>query len=100
MRISDHEISLIKRLACQIFGSKTKIYLFGSRIDDRKKGGDIDLFISSEQKSNLTVSKKIEFLVELKSLIGNQKIDVILDTDSTRQKKQFHRSITQQAVEL
>ena len=100
MRISEHEISLIKKLAHQIFGSKTKIYLFGSRIDDRKKGGDIDLFISSEQKSNLTLSKKIEFLVELKSFIGNQKIDVILDTDSTRQKKQFHRSITRQAVEL
>jgi len=100
MRISEQEITLIKKLACQIFGNKTKVYLFGSRVDDTKKGGDIDLFIAGGQKSNFTVSKKIDFLVELKSLIGNQKIDVILDTEATRQKKQFHRSITQQAVEL
>lgn len=100
MRISEREIALIKKLARQIFGTDTKVFLFGSRVDDQKKGGDIDLFITSEQKSNFTVAQKIDFLVELKSLIGDQKIDVILDTDSTRQKRKFHRSITQQAVEL
>jgi predicted nucleotidyltransferase len=100
MRISEEEITLIKKLARQIFGNGTKVFLFGSRVDDRKKGGDIDLFITGEQKSNYTVAHKIDFLVELKSLIGDQKIDVILDTESTRQKKQFHRSITRQAVEL
>lgn len=100
MRISEQEIALIKKLARQIFGKNTKVFLFGSRVDDQKKGGDIDLFITGDQKSNFTVEHKIDFLVELKALIGDQKIDVILDTESTRQKKQFHRSITRQAVEL
>lgn len=100
MRITENEISAIKSLAKKNFGNGTLVFLFGSRIDDDKKGGDIDLFITNKEKSKLTISSKIEFLTELKLLIGEQKIDVVLDNAFTRQKKQFYRTVTQQAVEL
>ncbi len=100
MRITENEILIIKNLAQRIFGMGTLVYLFGSRVDEDKKGGDIDLFITNKEKSNLTISSKIEFLTELKLLIGEQKIDVILDNTFTRQKKMFYRTITQQAIEL
>ena len=100
MRITENEISAIKSLAKKNFGNGTLVFLFGSRIDDDKKGGDIDLFITNKEKSKLTISCKIEFLTELKLLIGEQKIDVVLDNAFTRQKKQFYRTVTQQAVEL
>jgi predicted nucleotidyltransferase len=100
MRITENEISTIKNLAQKIFGQGTLVYLFGSRVDNDKKGGDIDLFITNKEKTNLTILKKIEFLAELKLIIGEQKIDVILDNSITRQKKQFYHTITQQAVEI
>jgi predicted nucleotidyltransferase len=100
MRITENEISIIKILAQKIFGKGTMVYLFGSRVDNAKKGGDIDLFITNKDKTNLTISSKIEFLTELKLRIGDQKIDVILDNSHIRQKKQFYRTITKQAVEL
>lgn len=100
MRISEEDIDVIKKLAVSIFGENTKVFLFGSRTSDIKKGGDIDLFISNSQKSRLTFSAKIEFLTELKLLIGEQKIDVILDTDSVRSKKQFYSSLKREAMEL
>jgi predicted nucleotidyltransferase len=100
MRITENEITAIKKLAQKIFGKGTIVYLFGSRIDDNKKGGDIDLFITNKEKSNLTILSKVEFLTELKLIIGDQKIDVILDNSHTRQKKQFYHSITKQAIEL
>jgi predicted nucleotidyltransferase len=100
MRISEKEIESIKTLAEKIFGVGTKILLFGSRTADNKKGGDIDLFVTNNKKENLTLTAKINFLVELKLLIGEQKIDVVLDTESTRSKKQFYKSIKQHAIEL
>jgi predicted nucleotidyltransferase len=77
MRLSQEEIQAIKKTFIDIF-SEGDIYLFGSRVDDTKKGGDIDLYISTPQKKDL-VAKKIEFLVKLKQKIGEQKIDVVLD---------------------
>ena len=100
MRITEKEKEIIKRLAKDIFGAQTRVYLFGSRTSDRLKGGDIDLFITNENKQNLTLRSKIAFLAELKSIIGDQKIDVVLDTDATKAKKSFYRSIQTQSIEL
>jgi len=100
MRLSTEEQRLIKKLAKQAFGDGTHVYIFGSRADDTKKGGDIDLFITNEHKEKLTIKNKINFLVNLKSEIGDQKIDVVLDTNSTRSKKFFYRTIKKDAIEI
>ena len=98
MGISKKEI--IKKLAARIFGEGTKVLLFGSRTDDRMKDGDIDLLISNNQESQLTLSAKIEFITELKLIIGDQKIDVVLDSKSTRKKKSFYQSIKRHTIEI
>ncbi|WP_024787521.1 MULTISPECIES: nucleotidyltransferase domain-containing protein [unclassified Lebetimonas] len=75
MRLSEKEILSIKKAFVKIF-KNGEIYLFGSRVDDNLKGGDIDLYIVS---SNANLEKKIEFLVYLKKLIGDRKIDVVIN---------------------
>ncbi len=82
MRLSKYYIDSIKTTFNSIFKEGT-IYLFGSRVDNAKKGGDIDLYIEIEDKSNL-FEKKIKFLSKLKQKIENQKIDVIFNEDKTR----------------
>lgn len=44
MRLEPYEIKVIQDSFINNFHS-VKIYLFGSRVDDTKKGGDIDLYI-------------------------------------------------------
>ena len=82
MRLTQKEIEAIKESFYKIFKSG-KIYLFGSRVDDTKKGGDIDLYIQTDFQKNLA-KEKINFLVSLKRKIGEQKIDVVLSKDINR----------------
>ena len=82
MRLTLKEVKAIKEVFLEIF-EDGKIYLFGSRIDESKRGGDIDLFIQTTKK-NKTLHNKIKFLTLLKQKIGDQKIDVILSKDTTR----------------
>jgi len=82
MRLSEFEIQNIKESFISVFKEGT-ISLFGSRVDDTKKGGDIDLFIQTP-KDKATLKNKIKFLVMLKEKIGEQKIDVILSKDTSR----------------
>lgn len=83
MRLKSFEISLIKSITERVFGKNSKIILFGSRVYDDVKGGDIDLYIQASNEANLW-EKKIDFLVQLKSALGDQKIDVIISKDKSR----------------
>jgi len=82
MRLNEKQLDSIKRNFKKIFKSG-KIYLFGSRVDDTKRGGDIDLYISTQNKDDLTY-KKIQFLAKVKREIGEQRIDVVFDYGQDR----------------
>jgi len=59
---------------------KAQIYLFGSRIDENKKGGDIDLLVLSTQ---LNFREQRQIKIKLYELIGEQKIDLIITKETT-----------------
>lgn len=78
MRLQQKEIEAIVRTAQEIYGAGVKVYLFGSRTDDTKRGGDIDLLVRTETEKR-GVLARIRFISSLKQRIGEQKIDVIGD---------------------
>jgi len=80
LRISDYEKEIIVKIAKDIFGNYTKVYLFGSRVYDDKKGGDIDLYIIPDK----LFEKEIKFKTLLQINLGEQKIDVVLHRDFER----------------
>ncbi len=82
MRLSAKYISVIKKNFYHFF-KNGNIYLFGSRVDDDKKGGDIDLYLIVQDTQNL-FTKKIKFLARIKRELGEQKIDVVFNKDSNR----------------
>jgi len=78
MRLKKENIEVIKILAKKYYGENAKVYLFGSRIDDNKKGGDIDLYIETDVKDNI-IEKKIKLIGELHKELGEQKIDIVIN---------------------
>ena len=82
MRLNEVQQEVIKKTFFEIF-EEGEIYLFGSRVDDRLRGGDIDLFLEIKNKDNL-FKKKIKFLAKIKKILGEQKIDVVFNEDKNR----------------
>jgi len=52
--------------------------LFGSCVDDARKGGDIDLYLVADNRDRMG-EKRIEFLAQVKRQIGDQRIDLVID---------------------
>lgn len=79
MRLSEKEQQIIKSALLKHFGQDSRIYLFGSRTDDSKRGGDIDLYIETSMKEfNDSEKAKSRARWEIMEQIGEQKIDLIV----------------------
>jgi len=83
VRITEKQRNIIENTAFRHFGSEVRVYLFGSRARDDKKGGDIDLLLEQVSDDDASTTKKISFLTDLKKSLGDRKIDVILKSPST-----------------
>jgi predicted nucleotidyltransferase len=79
MRITEHEKNVIIE-AVRNSDTEARVWLFGSRTDDSKKGGDIDIAIFSE-KINKDVMQEIQVRRFICDRIGEQKIDIITTKD-------------------
>lgn len=78
MRLTEHQKNTILN-ACQRYFENAECWLFGSRVDDQKRGGDIDLYIETKETDvNKLVAAKLAFLVLLNRELGEQKIDVVI----------------------
>jgi len=75
MRITEHEKNVIID-AVKTTDPNAKVWLFGSRVDDNKKGGDIDIAIFSEKIDN-DIMQKIQVRRFICDRIGEQKIDIV-----------------------
>lgn len=77
MRLSQQEKDAIITSAKEAFGPQVEVWLFGSRVDDNAKGGDIDLYIEVPAIDS-PVMRKITFKLRLEDRIGERKVDVVL----------------------
>lgn len=78
MRLAPEQIASIRRAAVAAFGADTRVTLFGSRVDDNKRGGDIDLLIQPT-RSDQPLVRKLRFLGLLERDLGERKIDVVME---------------------
>lgn len=86
MRLKQNEINIIKsNILKYIYDAK--IILFGSRVYDDKKGGDIDIFVETNQKVGL--KQQIKILVDLEINGISRKVDMILKTPESKEQPIF-----------
>jgi predicted nucleotidyltransferase len=64
MRLTTAQIETIRRATHQSFGADTSVWLFGSRIDDAKRGGDVDLYVEPTRENTLTEELRCKVVIE------------------------------------
>lgn len=74
MRVPQNQLLFLKTQIHEYLPD-AKIYLFGSRVDDSKRGGDIDILILSENK--LDLKQRIAIKLAFAEKFGEQKIDLV-----------------------
>lgn len=80
MRLTDQQQTIIRTTVADVFGVDAHVWLFGSRVDDSKRGGDIDLLIQTKQTDATAITRaEIAFQTKLQAQLGAQKIDLLLD---------------------
>lgn len=85
MRLTDQQRTAIRATVAETFGAGAEVWLFGSRVDDSKRGGDIDLLIKTDQIDAEALTRaEISFLTKIQMKLGEHKIDVLLDYPSRK----------------
>ncbi|WP_029522910.1 nucleotidyltransferase domain-containing protein [Persephonella sp. KM09-Lau-8] len=74
VRLSPEEIKIIKE-TIKKYDPEARIFIFGSRTDLSKKGGDIDILVISK-KIDYKLRRKLR--VDLLLQLGDRKIDLII----------------------
>ena len=95
MRITEHEKNVIIE-AAESVDPNAKVWLFGSRTDDSKKGGDIDIAILSAVIKN-DIMQEIQVKRFICDKIGDQKIDIVASADG---KEAFFRLAVEKGMKI
>ncbi len=96
MRLSAKERLAIKKIIADK-DPKAEIYLYGSRTEDSLSGGDIDILVISEA---LTFPDKLDLLSEIKTALGDQRIDLSIKTPEQSRSDVFAREILKSALRI
>jgi len=64
-----------------------EVWLFGSRVDDFRKGGDIDLYIEVGREVQMT--EQLRVMSRLQRVLGERKIDLVIRTPGSSERSIF-----------
>ena len=86
MRLSIRAQKIIRDTANEIFGPQANAIVFGSRIDDDARGGDLDILVQTDEPVHDGRRKTLQMTARLQLRLGDQPIDILLlDPKTSRQ---------------
>ena len=83
MRLSKYQLDVIKYAVKDAFGEDAALFLFGSRVDDQARGGDVDLFIETSLGKHKAYQAELKLFTCLQKQLGEQKIDIVVQAEGS-----------------
>lgn len=99
MRLTPAQIATIKSTAQAVLGEGVQVTLFGSRVHDEQKGGDVDLLIEVPRTLSEPALVSARIASRVSRAMQGRKVDVLLKAPNL-QLQPIHRIAAEQGVAL
>jgi predicted nucleotidyltransferase len=99
MRISPEVAEKIADITREIFGPEANVRLFGSRLNDELRGGDVDLLVETPNSVESPALLPARLEARVSRLMHGRKVDVLLCAPNL-QIQDIHRVAREQGVLL
>ena len=103
MRLSPDQIKLLRSAAARRFGSGAALWLFGSRVNDQLRGGDVDLYIETpECDADRLIASRLHFLADLHATaeFEGERIDLVIHSPLHRVLLPVHQVARAEGIRL
>ena len=99
MRLTPAQIDAIKSTATAVLGEGAQVTLFGSRVNDTAKGGDVDLMIEVPQDVADPAVMSARIASQVSRAMHGRRVDVLLKAPNLLEQP-IHRIAAHQGVAL
>lgn len=101
MSLSAAERQAVQSACRETLPAGTRVLLFGSRVDDSRRGGDIDLLVElpGPLSADDTVERRTRFTARLYRLLEERRIDVVVTQQGCPDERAVVAAARQQGIE-
>lgn len=78
MRLSEDQVAVIRRVVRSTAGPDARVRLFGSRLDDDARGGDIDLLVELDEAIDGPALLSARLATRISREMHGRNVDVVL----------------------
>lgn len=78
MRLAPHHVSTIRQLATQLAGEHARVWLFGSRVRDEARGGDVDLLLELDADVAEPAQLAASLAARVSRSMDGRRVDVLV----------------------
>lgn len=78
MRLSEEQIQSIRLFAAEVAGEQARVRVFGSRLDDAARGGDLDLLLELTEPVDNPALLAARLSAKVSRLMRGRKVDVLV----------------------
>lgn len=84
MRISPDQVLAIRLGVAQLAGDSARVWLFGSRVQDHERGGDVDLLLELDEAIAEPAQLASQLAARVSRAMYGRKVDVLIKAPNLR----------------
>lgn len=99
MRLTNQQVAFIKKATRDLFGNDAKVWLFGSRVDDTRRGGDVDLLVEAGEGVKNPTLLGAKLSAKVSRQMHGRRVDVVIESPETS-KQPIHEIARREGIRL